>query len=153
MTVVATPDLGAAILIRMRDCTDLVTAIGSSQRIFLEWPKGLVVPDSTGKFLNCLLIETGKGGQGYIGLGLIEERVTLKFYGANRKTANDLYRIGNSYLIQPTERVTSSFRAANCRVNIVEAENQGLRLEDPSASKWPFVEASYIFTYGAIPLS
>ena len=153
MPVVADPDLGAAIMQHMRACTELVTEVGTIQRIFLEWPKDLVVPTTEGKYLNCVLIETGKGGPGDIGLSLKDERVTIKYYGANRMVANNLYRLGNSYLIPPGERTISSFKRANCSVKTVFSEGVGLRLRDPDASNWHFVEASYIFRYSRIPIS
>lgn len=152
MPVVATPDLGAAIMLHLRACAELVSAISNNDRIFLEWPKGLVVPTPEGKFINCILIETGKGGPGDIGLALIDERVTIKCYGANRKTANDIYRIMHSYLMRLDERTVTSFKRANCSVRIVFSESTGLRLNDPTAANWDFVEAAYIFRYSAIPI-
>ena len=152
------PDIGAAIMLYLKDCTELNPILGSgrSMRVVLEWPKApnnFVVPDSEGKFLNCIMVETGKGGPGAVGSSLIKERIDLKYYGANRKTANDLFRVGNSYLIPVNERTKTSFIRANCRVYQIEVEGTGLRLTDPDASNWPYTLGSYIVTYSGVPVS
>lgn len=154
MPVVANADIGAAIMLRLKSCTELTTGYTAS-RIFLEWPKNppLVVPTTDGKYLSCILIETGKGGRGNIGSGLREERVDVKYYGANRKTANDMYRLGTSFLVPPTERVKSSFVLAGCSVAYILEEGVGAPLNDPGAANWPYTLGTYIVTYRSIPVS
>ena len=89
--VVALPDLGAAIMLHLKASSDIMTLV--TNRIYLEWPSGLAVPTAEGKFLNAILIQSGRGGPGEIGSGIQDERVDIMCFGANKKTAYDIWRV------------------------------------------------------------
>lgn len=149
---IAYPDVGAALRLYLADCTDLVS-LYVSNRIFLEWPSNFIIPTATGQHSNCIMVEAGKGGPGPIGLGQIQERIDVKYYGANRKTANDMCRLGNGYLMPASERVKTSFTKARCLVYKVEIEGIGLRLVESGAANWPYTLATYMVTYSGVQIT
>lgn len=142
------PDLSAAIKLYLADSTDIVAI--TSTRIYQEWPTGndkIIVPPFTGK--SCILIKTGVGGPGDIGLSLQDERVDLCCYGTNRNNSYILWRTLHAYLFPPGQRQTTSFTKANCRVHTIFQEGGPLRLIDANQADWPYVSCPYIFRYSA----
>lgn len=155
------PDLGAALLVYLRadnvDDDGLVglTADGLKARIYLEWPKDkaneIVVPP----FKNCILIQTGRGGDGDIGLGLQVERVDIHCYGLTRRDAYQLWRRLDWYLVPPdrSRKVSVTVDSAHTRIHKFEREGGPNRLIDSTMSDWPYVVASYLVTYSGVPIS
>lgn len=139
-------DLGKSIQLKLKDNTDF-TDVGVSTRIYVGWPKNneLKVPP----FQNAIIIETGRGGRGDLGLGLIEERVDIRCYGTSDLKAHEVWRTLHMYIIKPLYDGKISFTKGQTRVYKVEAEGAPNRLIDNTQADWPFTLCTYIFTYSA----
>lgn len=141
----ALPDLGAAVMLQLKASAEIMTLV--TNRIYLEWPANLIVPDAEGKYLNAILISSGKGGPGDIGLTVQDERVDIMCFGANRKTAYDIWRAVDWYLLGHAGNVKTSFTRANCRVMTAAREGGPLRLVEPDMGNWPYTMGPYRFKY------
>jgi hypothetical protein len=154
------PDLAAALLVYLRadnvhdDGLVGLTADGLKARIYLEWPSDknneIIVPP----FRNCIIISTGRGGQGDIGLGLQEERVDIYCYGISRRDAHQLWRRLDWYLIPPdrSRKVSVTVDSAHVRIHTIVREGGPIRLVDPDRSNWPYTVGSYLITYSGVPV-
>ncbi len=156
------PDLGAAILVYLKldtpDDDGLVgltynTTNGENRiNIFLEWPSGKNKPIEVPPFRNCIIINTGRGGEGDIGIGLQSERVDIHCYGLTRRDAYQLWRRLDWYLCPPDRSRKTNFVAAHTNVQRIVREGGPIRLVDPSRADWPYVVGTYIFTYNGVPV-
>lgn len=145
------PDLSAAIKLHLQASTAIEAAY-TGIKILHEWPRGndkIVVPP----YKTLILIQTGRGGRGDIGLGLQEERVDLMCYGSNRIEAYNLWRKLDWYLLPKDRSRKTHFHYANTRVKVIARESGPLRLTDADAQDWPYCFAPYIFIYDGVPTS
>lgn len=140
---VARPDVGAAIMLQLKSISDITSLV--SNRVYLEWPTDLVVPTSDGKYINAILINAAVGGQEDDLMNIT--RVDIKCYGANKKSALDLWTVMDWHLLGADKRVKTSFTRASCKVLSVTKENGPLSLVDPDASNWRYTLGTYIFRY------
>lgn len=147
----SSPDIGAAVMLYIRACSPLISAF--NPLVILNWPDKPATQIKVPPYKNVVYISTGVGGPGDIGLGMYQSRIDIQCYGVDRKTAYDMYRMVDYYLLPPNERVKTSFIYANCRVKKVEREGGFLRLVDADAANWNYTTAPYIFTFDLTPVS
>lgn len=150
-------NLGKAIRTYLRSSAVLASApyLGSNAKIYLGFPRDkdnqLTVPT----FSDMIVIMTGRGGRGDIGLGFQEERVDIMCYGTTETKCKSIWRAMENYFlpIDADVRRKTYFRVENCQVSMVAREGGPLTLTDPDAANWPYTMAPYIFTYRSLSLA
>jgi hypothetical protein len=140
MAVVASPDIAGAVIAHLLASPEIATVAGTkiSSRRKAEWNLPAY----------AILVEPGRGGVP-LDPPFEDERFDIRCYGPNEKSANDLWRLVNSYLMRHDGGATD-FVAASTRVYTVTREGGPNRLLD---GDWPFTLGTYHFQYLGIPSS
>lgn len=146
------PNLGIAIRDYIRESTVLISVdyLGSVNNITVGWPGDKNNPINVPPFQDRIIINTGRGGQGDIGLGLQQERVDIDCYGKTEAKANQIWRALDFYFFPVNTRRKTSFTRKGCQVNKIQREGGALKLVDESSANWPYTHATYIFTYNSL---
>lgn len=137
----------AALRTYLRECTPLVTLVGTAQRIIVEWPDDKDNPFNVPPYINLVVIMPGRGGRGELGLGQQETRMDIFCYGERRVVANQIWRTLDFYLNPIGVRRRTSFTRNNCQVNSIIREGGDIRLTDPDSADWPYTLGTYILNY------
>ncbi len=144
MVVTARPDLAGAINSRLRSSSTIAAL--ASTRISTARQASWNLP------AYAVLIESGQGG-GEEGPGLLWERIDLRCYGPDARSAHLLWRTVD-YFFCPTEgagrRSSFTVTASGATARILKVAHEGgpLRLTEPDET-WPYTWASYRVTYNA----
>lgn len=141
MVVVATPDIAGAVIGYLLASTEITALAGT--RISSNRKPGWNLP------AYAILVEPGRGGFP-VDPPLEDERMDIRVYGPNDKSANDLWRLVNAYLLRH-DGGPMAFRSATCAVAVVTREGGPLRLVDGDGL-WPYTLASYHFLYNGLPI-
>jgi hypothetical protein len=142
MVVLATPDIAGCVIGHLLESSEITALCGT--RISSNRKASWSLP------AYAILVEPGRGGFPQ-DPPLEDERFDIRCYGPNDKSANDLWRLVNAYLLRH-DRGPVAFRSATCAVANVEREGGPLRLTDGDGL-WPYTLGSYHFLYSGVPLA
>lgn len=148
------PNLGAAIRTYIRESTVLISApyLGSNTKISIGFPRDKDNKITVPTFSDLIVIMTGRGGRGDIGLGRLEERVDFLCYGQDEAKCKKIWRALYAYLFQVSlDRKKTYFTRNQCQVNKLTLEGGPLTLTDPDAADWPYTVGTVLFEYCAFP--
>lgn len=148
-------NLGVAIRTYLRESTVLASApyLGSNTKIYIGFPESKDSPLVVPPYQDLIVIETGRGGRGDIGMGFQEERVDIFCYGQTEAKCKSIWRALENYFAPVGVRRKTSFTRGNCQVSIVTREGGPLTLNDPDKADWPYTWAPYLFQYNGTPIS
>lgn len=142
MTVLALPDLKGAVIAHLRASSEIaaLTSTRISARLQDSWP----LPDY------AILVQGPRGGLGDLDAGLYAERLDLRCFGPDNRTANLLWRTVNAYLLPPLRDRAVGFKQANTIVHTIQAEGGPIEFEDPETT-WISNDSGYVFIYSTSP--
>lgn len=146
-------NLGIALRTYIRESTVLITApyVGSTQNISVGFPVSITSPKNVPPYQNIIVIMTGRGGRGDIGLAQVEERVDFFCYGKSDADCKKVARALIQYFNPLDVRRKTSFTRAECQVNTLVQEAGTNSLTDPDAADWPYTLVTYIVNYCGVP--
>lgn len=139
----------------LRESTVLASAsyLGSNNNIFIGWPNDRTLPIDVPPFRNIIVIESGRGGAGDIGLGRRQDRVDIKCYGVDERECKKIDRALVAYLNPESVgvRAKSGFSRSGCQINWILQEGGPNSLVDKDAANWPYTVSSWIIDYNGEP--
>lgn len=146
-------NVGLALRTYTRESTVLISAeyLGSTQNITNGYPKTMLeFKRSVPPFLNNIVIMTGRGGPGDVGLAQQEERIDFFCYGSSETQCKKIARALIEYINPQSVRRKTSFTRNNCQVNKLIQEGGPLTLPDPDAADWPYTLVTYMVNYNSV---